>query len=128
VRRAQDVPAAAVQALRIVQLSRERDRLPPRCCICGEVVARLAVPLGGVAPWVPFLYFAAGAVVSRLWAAGRERAIGVGDSAPLHTSGRCAATNGGRSGQTGSSQKRRSHNHQTHYKPVCSSSHSLLGD
>lgn len=31
--------------------------------------------LGGVAPWVPFLYFAAGAVVSRLWAAGRERAI-----------------------------------------------------
>jgi hypothetical protein len=46
VRRAQDVPAAVVQALRIVQLSRQREiGCPPRCCICGEVVARLAVPL-----------------------------------------------------------------------------------
>jgi hypothetical protein len=84
--------------------------------------------LGGVAPWVPFLYFAAGAVVSRLWAAGRERAIGVGDGALLYTSGTFAATNGGRSGQIGSPQKRRSHNHQTPYKPVCLSSHSLFGD
>jgi hypothetical protein len=84
--------------------------------------------LGGVAPWVPFLYFAAGGVVSRLWAAGRERAIGVGDGAPLQTSGSFAATNGGRSGQIGSPQKRRSHNHQTPYKPVCLSSHSLFGD